>query len=1430
MRRRSIGIVAAAGFWIVGSAHGAAIEEVRILSATAEGVKAEILVPEPTVRPSPDHPGYNTIALGSLAQQGEPGEPSLPRVGFWVALPEGASATVSAVPMDEQQWDRIRPLPVPVEEWIGGEKEAPASSRMSFNESPSIYRGGGTWPEAIAKVGSESRLRYQRIVSIVVSPARWDAASGKLSVARKIEVTVTFRTGGARGKAAPGREVGRDDPSWERTYDGMILNAGQARGWGRTTAAPPARKSGVTAGPLAKIEVMTSGIKRVAYAEYADTLPASFQGASLADFRMFEVFNDTNDIRPDSTVEVPIYLIDADNSTTWTDGDEIYFYGQNLYDRRPDLPWYVKRYGRMHAYWLGLRPGGANARMEPIPSFIQADPLPIVDSYPWKAHFEKERFVYMPFGAEADDEHNLSAGVTAVKSKHVYWQGGQPFSASSDSLNIYNYYTEAFDLPGFKAGSTALGFAALFQGVAAPLEGGDHRLYLSFTTAGYRERRTLPRMPLVLALQDSGRYVANESDLAGMPIGESGNKFGHFQGASSYGAALEWFDVTYTREPRFVQPSTDMGKWIPVQISTGSTSGASEFVLSATRPITGQTMVGFETTDPRVPKVLTIDPAAQIQTRQMRVQWNLDGTDRRFAIGVAPSIARPEKIVESAGNDLLAPGDQDYVIVIPRDWIATIQPLIAQREAQGHRILVAPIEDIYDQFSGGRHWPHAIRSFLRALFRTRIPGPSFLLLVGDATDVFDSPTMDSDSGDLDHPNPSSAPNFVPTQTVFTDSFGDQGPDLNASDQWFVDNLAQIPDVPGSGTGEILNFLPDMHVGRLPVGDAAQLQGLVSKIIAYESFSPDDTWRNRGLLVSDDRWSTRTCYGLNGDESIFQGGSEEAIDLIANDGVQCDFETNPFFLACQMDTARTTPPGCSGAPNRCATLGTGCSCALFNQCDSEENNRCYGSAVIRGRLVSEMSRGHLFVSYIGHSNARLITHEYIFVDSPNARADIDLLGNQGKPFIFMGYGCHLNEFSGSAEAQLNQGDSMAENMILRYSDRGAVGSIASSAYEWISSSDQYEMAVFRSFFKDPPQFEGHTRWVLGEVVSGSKMDIVSGGFGSSNTLSQSETYCLLGDPGLVMDGAPPRIDVTLNGQPIRSGDPLTMPADSSRITIAGRVCDEVWARTLRIHDVHGEVSPDTLRTGDDRQFTFTYRTTIYPRNYVLELKADDGNGRVGTESFPVRVDAVFEIRRPGQDWVTLAEGELVVPEDSVRVRVTAPRYLAQSELAFLVNGAAEPVRAVPTDPINGTARTWTLSLMGSVPRGGTTGLGVKVVQPDNVDFVITRQVETEPTAKILDMYNIPNPFKAETAIFYRLGFQADEVAIRIYTTSGKLIRTLRDLPVRPSLGTPAAIWDGRDEDNDPVGNGLYFYKLIVKGRDDQGKPTTLSRIEKFARVQ
>ena len=75
-------------------------------------------------------------------------------------------------------------------------------------------------------------------------------------------------------------------------------------------------------------------------------------------------------------------------------------------------------------------------------------------------------------------------------------------------------------------------------------------------------------------------------------------------------------------------------------------------------------------------------------------------------------------------------------------------------------------------------------------------------------------------------------------------------------------------------------------------------------------------------------------------------------------------------------------------------------------------------------------------------------------------------------------------------------------------------------------------------------------------------------------------------------------------------------------------------------------------------------------------------------------------------------------------------------------------------------------------------------------------------------NYPNPFNPETWIPYQLAETAD-VAIRIYATSGELVRTLA-LGYQ-SAGTyqshsQAAYWDGKNEFGEPVASGIYFYTL------------------------
>ncbi len=85
-------------------------------------------------------------------------------------------------------------------------------------------------------------------------------------------------------------------------------------------------------------------------------------------------------------------------------------------------------------------------------------------------------------------------------------------------------------------------------------------------------------------------------------------------------------------------------------------------------------------------------------------------------------------------------------------------------------------------------------------------------------------------------------------------------------------------------------------------------------------------------------------------------------------------------------------------------------------------------------------------------------------------------------------------------------------------------------------------------------------------------------------------------------------------------------------------------------------------------------------------------------------------------------------------------------------------------------------------------------------------------------NYPNPFNPETWIPYQLA-QATRVQIRIYASSGKLVRTL-DLGHRAAghyqQKSRAAYWDGRNQLGEAVASGVYFYTLSTADFTGTGK--------------
>ncbi len=89
---------------------------------------------------------------------------------------------------------------------------------------------------------------------------------------------------------------------------------------------------------------------------------------------------------------------------------------------------------------------------------------------------------------------------------------------------------------------------------------------------------------------------------------------------------------------------------------------------------------------------------------------------------------------------------------------------------------------------------------------------------------------------------------------------------------------------------------------------------------------------------------------------------------------------------------------------------------------------------------------------------------------------------------------------------------------------------------------------------------------------------------------------------------------------------------------------------------------------------------------------------------------------------------------------------------------------------------------------------------------TTSVESSPTkARTFFLeQNYPNPFNPETRIRYQVG-ETGRVILKIYNLFGQKIRTLvNDIH---SAGKFQVVWNGRDDRDQKVPSGVYFYRLI-----------------------
>lgn len=197
-------------------------------------------------------------------------------------------------------------------------------------------------------------------------------------------------------------------------------------------------------------------------------------------------------------------------------------------------------------------------------------------------------------------------------------------------------------------------------------------------------------------------------------------------------------------------------------------------------PVSGLTgdVVALDITEPHAPVALTV-AGGTIAVR---------GAGQRTVIA-STRMLRPS--LEANVPSTLHKARGDVVMLAPRSFFAALAPLASRRGS----VILAAIEDVYDECSFGAKDPAAIRAFLAAV------QPRAVLLAGD--------------GSYDPRNyvGGGATDVIPVQLV------PSAQQRTPSDAWYTDfNHDGIADI---------------AIGRLPARTAAELQTMVAKILAYE---------------------------------------------------------------------------------------------------------------------------------------------------------------------------------------------------------------------------------------------------------------------------------------------------------------------------------------------------------------------------------------------------------------------------------------------------------------------------------------------------------------------------------------------------------------------------------------------------------------------
>ncbi len=637
-------------------------------------------------------------------------------------------------------------------------------------------RRDAPWP---AQPVSMELLRYRglRIARLRIHPVIWNAGEERIEITRSIDLQVDF--GASRGfarmpPAGPEARIARRGILNHRTLAQVDSRPAPE------SVAPPKGGLVLPVRPGVKVRVAEEGLYRVTRSQLAG---AGFE-IDAVDPRNLQV----------SFRGQPIPCrVTGEDDGVFGSQDELEFYG---FPNSRDFP-SNSRFSSENVFFIDEMPSpGLRFPTRSAPPGTASVP----DVFPETIHFEEGNDIYT-LGAPAQ-----------VGDPHYYWVW---FEDNPNPPRVTTK-THSASLPGLEVTSYPARFRALFFGRTDTIGDPDHsvRLRVNGTVIGETSwnGRTFHTADFPF---DGTLFQA----------GANAFRIDYQEIAFPDAYYLDWIEIEYPRQLRAISNRlrlTSPGGLLRYPV-TSFTSAFDPVVLDISNPLAPVEIVDFDVLGSG-PFTVSFEESSPAGARY----WLAGDSGRLTASGFELDVV----------SNLRDPANAaDLLIIVPDGWEPALADLVAAREAQGLRVVLAGLTDIADEFAGGNVDDVAIRDVIAyAYTHWTPPALAYTMLVG-------VPNLDPQNW-LDRPNHQ---HQMPTHFTVTSAQGE-----TMSDNWF-----------GSINGD---DLPEVGIGRFSRDSANGIGLMIDKVLAYEAQPESRRWFKDVLQVASN-------------DAAFESSLEEAAQFL-----------------------------------------------------------------------------------------------------------------------------------------------------------------------------------------------------------------------------------------------------------------------------------------------------------------------------------------------------------------------------------------------------------------------------------------------------------------------------------------------------------------------------------------------------------------------